>query len=222
MPLAVEAVAGGSKVGGVGTTVTVSFTVTSANLLLVGIGVGFSNADPLTAVIGITYNGVTMTAVSGSDSDDNNFEGCRWYSLPNPDTGTHDVVATVNSAAQVGVGVVSFASASSTLGTPSIATNTTANPAVTVADSAAGEIVVSCVATDAAGDPTTEGGTVIADIENIDGDSDFNFQYQAATGPNTNATWTNPESGSGWAASGLSVRAASGGGGLQLMGQASF
>ena len=226
MAFSVEAVGSGSKVGGAGTTVTVAHTITSANLLLVGIGVGFNDAgtDPLTCVTGITYNGVAMSAVSGSDSDDGNFEGVRWYSLATPDTGTHNVVATVIDAdPQVGIGIISFIDASATLGTPSVATNTTANPSVTVADTANGDIVVSGLATDASGGATTAGGTSIADIENVNADSDFNFQYQTASGPNTSCTWTNSTA-DGWAASGLAVKAAGGGGGgasgrdLMLMG----
>lgn len=229
MAFGVESTNGGSKDGfSPGTTLTISHTVTAANLLLVGVGVGFDDVgtDPLTVLTGVTYNGVAMTAVSGSDSDDNSFEGCRWYSLASPATGTHDVVITVNNNdAQIGVGIIGFTDANTTLKTPSVATNTTANPSVTVVDTASGDIVVSALATDGSSGATTAGGTVFTngDIEDINSDSDFNFQYQTASGANTNCTWTNSTTGSGWATSGLAVRAAGGGGAaaastLMLMG----
>jgi hypothetical protein len=224
MAFGVEAVGGSSNTSG---NLTVSFTITAANLLLVGVGVGSTGggADPMGIISGVTYNGVAMTLVSGSTSDDNTYEGTAWWRLDTPDTGTHNVVVARTTGGDLGCGIVSFTDASLTLRTPSIANNTTTNPSVTVADTASGDIVVSSCANDNDTAAITQSGSLIAEQEGVGGDSDFNFQYQTASGANTVCSWTDAGSGSGWAASGFAVRASGGGGGggasgrdLMLMG----
>lgn len=201
MAFGVEA-ASGTSTGGA-TSLSHSFTVTSANLLLVGVSIGFSNANPQSNISSVTYGGVGMTAVSGSDSDDNNFEGVRWYRLDNPAAGTANVVVNVTTSCQIGLGAVSFTQASLTLKTPSINTNTTTNPSVTVVDSANTDIVVSALASDATSS-LTQAGSLIYEAESVAGDSDFGAQYQTATGASTVCSWTLPEA-IGWATSGLAV-----------------
>lgn len=218
--LAVEGTpTGGSSVAAT-TTLTVSYTVTAATVLLVGVGIGFNDAgtDPLTGVTGVTWNGSAMTAVAGSDSDDNNFVGARWYQINSPATGTHDVVlTTTTNSIQRSVHIIAFTDASTTLGTPSVATGTTANPSVTVVDTASGEIVVALSVNDNDSGNTVQANTLIYEIESLDNDTEHSSQYLAtAVGANTSMTWTQTGSGDGWATNGLAVAEADGGAGVAV------
>lgn len=222
MAVAREAVSGGSIQNTAVITVA-GFTVTSANLMLVALSVGDDfpvGADAST----VTWNtSQTLTKVASSSIDDGNWASVVWYQLVNPTAATASVVATIAGFTpdQFVVHVVTFTGYSS-LGTPSTATATTANPSVTVVDSASGDIVVAVMATDGSGVATTEANTLIFEVENLGSDTDHNSQNKTATGASTVMSWTNSTTGDGWAASGLAVKGAGGGGAsgrdLMLMG----
>ena len=218
MAFGVEAVGGNS---GISSDRTLSFTVTSANLLLVGVGVGVGSGV-LTDVTGVTYNGVAMTAIASSDSTDSNWAACRWYRLFSPSVGTANIVVSCVGANQSSCNAVSFIDADiagTPLGTPSVANNTTTNPSLTVVDSASGNIVVSlCVNDNEGGASAPTSGTVILDAEDVETDTDHTSQYQTASGGNTVCTFSNAGSGSGWAISGVAVKGVSAGGGGRLVG----
>lgn len=212
MAFAVEATGGNS---GQSSDRTLSFTVTAANLLLVGVGVGEAGGV-LTDITGVTFNSVAMTAIPSSDATDSNWAACRWYRLYNPSVGTFNIVVSSSAVNQSSVHAVSFTDADiagTPLGTPSTATNTTANPSLTVVDSANGNIVVSLSSNDNAAGATTAAGTTIHDAEDVGTDTDHCSQYQTASGGNTVCSWTNAGSGDGWAASGVAVKGVGGGGG---------
>jgi hypothetical protein len=213
MAFGVEATGGNS---GESSNRTLAFTVTAANLLLVGVGVGISGGDIASGVTGVTFNGVAMTAIPSSDATDSNWAACRWYRLFSPAAGTFNIVASTVAANQSSVHAISFTDADiagTPLGTPSTTTNTTANPTLTVVDSASSDIVVSLNVNDNATGATAAAGTTIHDAEDVGTDTDHCSQYQTASGGNTVASWTNSGSGDGWAASGVAVKGVGGGGG---------
>lgn len=199
---------------GVG-TLTFSHTCPAGHtklVVLVATG-GSGGVDVLT---GITYNSVALTRkISVSDGA---FERAQIWELDSPTTGSAQNVvisySTGASGVQFGYGSISFDGAAAATGTASSNTGSTANPSVTVADSANGDIVVSVVANDnaaAAQSPST--GTVIFDFEDIASDSDFTAQYQTATGTNTVCTFTQSDTtGGSWAIVGVAIKQAGGGG----------
>lgn len=199
---------------GSGGGITHPVTVTSANLLLVGLTVGSADHASVGTIDVPTYNGVAMTLIASSAVSDGNWAGAAWFRTINPTAGTLNVVVG-SGHTQMAIHVISFIDADvagTPLGTPSTATNTTANPSVTVADSASGNIVVSAHSNDNGGGATTQtSGTLIFEVEDLGADVDLNAQYQTASGGNTACTWTNAGSGSGWAASGVAVKGVSSG-----------
>jgi len=205
---------GVESVGGVvaqSANCTLSRTVTAANLMLVAVGIGVAGAS-FTGVT-VAYGGVGLTYVASSESTDSNWCGVRWFRLNNPTPGTANVVAQTVGVTQSSMHVITFIDANLTLGAPSISTGSSANPSLTVAASASGDIVVSACVNDNSGVSTTVGGTNImpdATGEDVGGDTDHHSQYQTASGANTVCTWTNSQSGTLWAASGLAVKPAAG------------
>jgi len=199
----VETVGGQTRTG---TNAALSFTVTSANLLLVGISIGQGTPATILSGIAVSRNAQSFSAVASSNVDDGVFCGVKWYRLDNPSAGTSDITSTgLDAAAQGAVHAVSFIDANLTLNAASTATGTSANPSVTVAASASGDIVVAVSANDNSTGATTPANTEIFDGEDVSTDTDHNSQYKTATGANTVMSWTQSGSGDGWAASGLAV-----------------
>jgi len=189
---------------------TISHTLTAANKLIVTTGSadgGGTNRD----ILSVTWHSVAMSQVV--EMDDSSFEHVSIWELHNPDLGTFSVVVTTvaspSSVDQIGVGATGFLEAATALGTPNTNSGSGANPSVTVVDSASGDIVVSCLASDVGPQSvTTEAGTLVWEVEDIGNDSDFNVQRQNATGASTVCSWTSdaPPAG-GWAACGVAVKA---------------
>jgi len=192
-------------------SLTVSHTITAANKLIVTVALGCDDSGGNKNVTGVTFNGDALSQVA--EVDDPAWTSVEIWELHNPDVTTADVVVTLaGSCAQVAAGATGFISAHATLGTPNTAQTTSANPSVTVVDSASGDIVVSVLSTDAGPDgTTTPGGTQLWETEDLDADIDINAQRQTASGASTVASWTSPSS--NWSAAGVAVRDVGGGGG---------
>lgn len=216
MAVAVEAV--GGLAGASGTPAGLAFTVTAANKLCVGIGLGWDGS--FTPLTGVTYNGVAMTPISGSDATDSNFCACRWYQLDNPATGTHDILLTLSENVQWSVNAISYTGAG-TPRTPSVRTANSTDPFVTVASSENGDIVMSLLVTDAAPGANTPGGTTINNAQDIAGDTDQVSQYQTAVGANTVCSWTSTQPDL-FAASGVAIPSQGGTPATQILFVGSF
>lgn len=178
----------------------------SANKLVVTVGAGSSALADRT-VSTVTYNGVALTPIGFSDSG--SFERSEIWRLNNPPTGSaFNIVVTMTGvgANQLAAGAKSYIDAAAAEGAPSSNNGTTANPAVTVVDSASGDDVISMLSTDNESATTTEAGTSVWKDENVGADSDFNCQSQTATGANTLCAWTNSASGTSWAAVGVAIK----------------
>jgi len=201
---------GAAEVGGDG-VITWSHTCgASANKLVVQIGAGDATLTNRAAE-SVAYNGVALANLGASD--DGSFERAEIWRLNSPGTGSAlNIVVTATSPGapgQLACGAVSFNDADAAEGAASTNTGTSADPTVTVADSANGDIVVSILATDlGAGGDTTENGTLIWEDEDVAGDSDFNAQRQVATGANTVCGWTSGAN--GWATMGVAVKPTAG------------
>jgi len=169
-------------------------TVTAgANKLLVTLGSGSTGLADRSANT-VKFNGVDLTFVVAAD--DSGFQRGEIWELHNPPTGAAytidaDFGSPVTQNPDLAAGAISFFGAATALGTGYADENTTANPSLTVVDSANGDIVVSVLSSDVGPDSaTTEGGTLIWEDENVDSDSDYAAQRQVATGANTVASWT--------------------------------
>lgn len=193
-------------------TVTWNHTVAAEhNKIAFLIGTGMSGgADPVTGS-GVSYNSVQLSAVSGANASDGNFERGQIWHLNSPATGTNvcSVAYSAGSAVQINGFSISFEGASASVGTPSTNTGTSANPTVTCADSANGDVVIGILVTDGSASTTTPSGTQIGESEDISSDSDQNAQYVTATGANTVISWTNSTSGEGWVAIAVAIKNAS-------------
>lgn len=166
--------------------------------VLIGTGTG-SGAD---AVTGVTYNSVAMANIA--NQSDGNFERVQIWQLNSPTTGTNTVAVTFGSGAiQFFPCAISFDGASTTVKTPSYNSASSANPTVTVTDSASGDIVIAVIATDNGG-AIAQAGSIIGEAEGVAGDSTFNAQYQTASGASTVCSWT-ATAGDLWIAVGIAI-----------------
>ncbi len=204
---------------------TYNFPVTIASgvtLLMVGLSIGCTAANPFSVFTSLVWNtSETIAQVSGSQTDDNNFEGVAWYSLVNPTPGSFNVGVTFNAAYQVGVTVAQFTDASLVIETPSITAeggSASANPSLTVVDTASGNCVLAILANDSQDDITGQSGTDIGNAF-VATDSHFAGQYTTASGANTVMSWTEGSTGASWVISGVAISGPAGGGGNVLMGQ---
>jgi len=209
MALSVENTGGNSP--GVNSVVQISnFTVTSANKLIVLVGIGGNINNP--HVTSITFGADNLTYV-GSISD-SNWCNAEIWEKHNPTIQTSTITVTINESVQLAAGAIGFIDASVNLGTFYSNVDDTANPSVTITDSANGDIVVSTMVTDLGPvGTTTENGNLIYEAENINDDIDFNSQWQNASGPNTVCSWTSaaPPVSNFWVAAGVAVKPLSAG-----------
>lgn len=196
-----------------GGNISTAFTVTSANLLMVGVTLGEAGHDA--TAIPPAWNGVAMTLVTGSNVSDGNFCAVAWFKMANPAAGTFNVTLAGSGVSQGAVHIISFIDADSAVSnTPSTNTATSATPNVTVADSANGEIVLAVTCTDGSGGAgstavTTSGGVEIFEAEDLANDTDHSSQRVTATTSGTAMTWSAVSD--PWAASGVAVSAGGGG-----------
>jgi len=136
---------------------TWSFTNTAGTLLIVGACVN-DTGTPTVAISGVTYNGVAMSAIAGTDNASTLGTAsnlCRLYQLLSPATGAHTVSVSWTGGGgysdAIG-GAISFTGNNSTTptGNPATASDTsgTSNSAsVSLTGTASGDYVVSLVAT---------------------------------------------------------------------------
>lgn len=126
-------------------TLTISVTITTGDLLVVGVGA--NDGEAAGAVTGITWN--TVQALTKLDSINAGVAGVAmadlWYRIA-PATGTHDVVVTISGNANLAAGCVVLVGTHQTTPFTShiTATNSSTTPTVTVT-SAAGELVIDVV-----------------------------------------------------------------------------
>lgn len=211
----VDAVSAGTAVLS-NTTISWSHTcAASANKLVVNVSVG-SSAIATINISTVTYNGVSLSLIR--ENDDGNFEMVSSWYLDNPASGANTVVVTTNfTVQQLMAGASSWIGALA--GAPAnsyTATGNTANPSVTVVDSASGDAVIGAYASDVGPTATTtNNGTTIYDAEDVSSDSDFAAQYYTASGANHVASWTCSASGAGndWAIHAFAIKSAPGAGG---------
>lgn len=107
--------------GGSVTSLTTEHTCTGSDLVLI---VGTSVGSSTQTVTGVTYNGVGMTKVAGSEvSQSQNGTTALWY-LINPATGANDVVVSISSSQNISVGIASYTGASQSSQADVSSTNT--------------------------------------------------------------------------------------------------
>ena len=128
---------------------TVSHTVGSGSdrVLIIDVVVGES-PDTMT-VNSVTYNGTSATSLAKRHSNDNTVGYVEKFVLINPDSGTHDIVATLSAAAHsIIVGGKSYAGASQTLadytGSVVSAVSGTGNPSVNITTTSSDSLVDDC------------------------------------------------------------------------------
>ena len=152
----VDAVATGT--GSAITSLTVSKVVSGDRRLLIVYIHAEDTADGHTNTSGVTYNGTAMTKISGVDQ--NNISCSDWY-LINPDTGTHDIVASfTNTFDDVVLAGVSFENVdqSSPIRTNNTATGNGATSTVTVANSQDKDFVIAGTTVASTGGGTSGSG----------------------------------------------------------------
>lgn len=215
---------GGNSSGAGPTSLTQAFTVTAANLLLVGVSIGDGGAID-TIVTGVTWNTTgTLSAVSSSTASDGVWSQVKWFRLDSPAAATANVVVSCNGGGmtpdQIAMHIIGVTNYDSGTGLRAASTtnNTSANPSLTVAASQSGDLVVAAVSNDNEGGNTVQAGSLIFEAENVGSDTDHSSQYVTATGANTVMAWTQSGNGNGWAASGIPVPITGGGGGGATLG----
>jgi len=183
-------------------SLTFSHTVTSANKIVVTVGIG--NANGVT-ISGVTFNGDALSFVAGK-TDSNPWCRVEIWERHNPDVVTGNVVVTFSGTTyHAAAGCTGYIGAAEALGSPSTNGASTANPTVTVVDSANGDLVTSVMMTDGSVAATTPAGTQLWEVENLGSDCDINAQYQTASGASTVCSWTNSTT-DNYAAAGVAVK----------------
>lgn len=219
----VETVGGATATGNTAITSS-SETLVSSNLLLVALSFGDSHfSGPTPSILSVTWSvgSQAMSLVASSGISDGTWSSVIWYYLNNPNPGTGTVTATFgDTLGQIAIHVAGVIGAG-TLRTPSTANGFTADPAVTVGNAVAGDLIVAVVSNDNNNGVITEANTLIFEAEDLGSDTNHNSQYKTATGGDT-MSWTNlvSDPAVGWAASAFAIAASAGG--PQLFPQSSF
>jgi len=195
------------KSAGLGTTVTLSTTLTAGANLLVIFTYNYNGANACT---GVTYNSVAMTEHVSKIHD--NFGGIArvkmWY-LANPSTGSaYNIVATWAGAGSydkhiAGASFSGYGSIGTGYSNSAPTNSTSANPSVTVSDWASGDYAVGGVIM-MYSSPTTGDTLIASDFSNNNDDTYSNCSYQTADG---NLNWTS--SAAAWAAVGAAIKPSS-------------
>ena len=190
-----------------------SFTNTAGDFLLCYIGAGdavSTDFDGWTA----TYAGASMTAIPSSKVYDGGWVGIQGFYKIGPATGTNTVATSTGGLDQVAVMCASFTGVDQTtpLGTAATNSATSGTTASVSVSSATGELVIGGIASDAE-DGITETGTLILEAGPVASDTLFGIQYYSGAASVT-AQWS--QSTNRWAVSGVSIKPASGGGGVTL------
>lgn len=185
------------------TTMTFSFTTAGANrLLFVCTGVGESSPN-LYALTGVTYNGVAFTKSWATNSTD--WVGSDGWYLVNPASGANTLVVTFggSGADQRWVNAINITNVHQTVpvDTAATASGTSTAPSVVVT-SAANDLVISSVSTDAEGTLTMTVGTQIAKTQNVGTDTDYGSAQSAGAATVTHTWTTGLED---WAIGGVSI-----------------
>jgi len=184
-----------------------SFTVTSASLILVSVGIGDATRT-LTSVKWNTTESFTLVR----NEDDATFESAQIWRLENPTPGTFNIaVDWAASPGQALVTISGWIDGKVSTSTPNGATAATANPSVTVADYVSGtDVLYATYASDLGNVGTsTESDTLIGEAENVDGDSDFATQYKTGAGTSIGWTASAPSDGK-WCIAAVSIKPAGG------------
>lgn len=171
------------------TTFNLSFTVASANKIVVVVGTGHSSDRTPTSV---TYAGEALTKCA--ESDDGSFENSTIWYRDNPTSGTADVDVTWGAfISHIGIAATGLIGAAP--GTPASVqqalTGTTANPSLTLSGTEAGDICIGGYASDLGSDGTTTAdGHSFLDAEDLATDTDLSAQDVTASGASTVLSWT--------------------------------
>ena len=203
-----------------GGTTTYSHTVGSGSNLLLIVAVSFwSNGSSSAGLSGLTYNGTSMTLVSGTAQTSSS--GAFYtaiYALPAPVTGTNSIVATVaGQCDKLGLASISFTGADQTTGIDAaggtIGTSGTVTQSLTT--TAASEYLVDAVSHLSANTASSNSNTSIYNDGAVGAGTASQYGSAASAGSNS-MSWTYPDPGDQWAYSVAAVKAASGGGGSTI------
>jgi hypothetical protein len=194
------------------TTTQWAHTTASGNdrLLIVFASAG-SNTSSDTQPSGVTYGAASLTMLTNSFIHDG-WDGISIWYLVAPAVQTANITITwpvATNNVQGGIAVVATdVNQSSPLGTPARATGSSTSPSTGAITSAVGDLVVAGIASDSASG-ITEGGTLISEQENHEGDTSYGAESYSGAATVT-ATWTQAEN-TGWAVVGVSVQQATAG-----------
>lgn len=173
-------------------------TVTSATRLMALVSLG-SGREPNRTVSGISWDtaGTPQAFSLVGKIDDGSFETAEIWQLNNPTAGNKNCTITIgDTIGQLAWGLIGVLNPGAT-GTPANGQNTTANPSITVADTANDDLVFSVLASDAGGGTAPSANAVqLWAYDNTD--SSFVGQRQTATGADTVCAFTDDAVPAGW------------------------
>lgn len=160
-------------------------------------------------ILSVIFNGTeVLTLVPGSASDDGNFCASSIWRLLNPTATTADVVVTKTGAgnAVIGAGATRLTGVDQGTPTGTAATASGSSATASVAVTAASDdVTVGAIGSDSEGG-ITETGTLLWEVENIGSDISTGGQYYTTGNPTVQ--WS--QSNTGWAVSGVALKAAGG------------
>ena len=185
------------------TSLTVSKVVSGDRTLLIVFVTAEDGTDGESNTSGVTYNGTAMTKITGKDQGSDSISA--WY-LINPDTGTHDIIASfTNAFAEVSLAGISFENVDQTspIRDNTSASGTTGTITVTLTNSQDNDFVIAgLIKTVVAG--TTPGSGQTERWDNNRGLYTDAGSTELATGAST--VMDHGSSGGVWATIGVSIK----------------
>ena len=186
MAVSVDSTSGGTA--SVGTTVTVSHTVSSGSnrVLVVCIGMEYiSGGFPITSV---TYNGVALTEPGGTGVIQSGLCCDLWY-LVNPDVGTYNIVVTKTNSYATAVSAISLFGGSTPTNDNSTQSASGTSSSLGITAGSAGMLVDVIVTS--SGTPTANGSqTAFQAHTNFTGTIDQSASYKTVTSGSQTMDWT--------------------------------
>lgn len=203
--------AAGSDDPGSVTTSTISFTcATRSNRILI---VSARSWTTLRAHSSVTYNGVSMTQIPGTEAVAPLVRTTHWYLIaPTADGSAHDIVLTMDGAADVVVGAVSYYGVNQTTPFGTATTDVAVTPAPAAVTTIVGGLAIGVISGNFSGGGGGNEAPGSGETERVDvkrSPNNIQIQDKRATSTSTTITWAATGAGTAYNAVAIPMNPAS-------------
>lgn len=200
--------------GFTGATLDITYTTVSLTNPVSFVCAGAGDATSSTThASGVVHGSDTYTELPSSFRHDG-WDGVSvWYKINPTIQAAATLTITFPAAPSITSGIAfvySLVDQTTPFGTAALNNGSSTAPTVTVTSGVVDDVIVGCLSSDSASG-ITEGGTLIKEQQNIEGDTSYGAEAYAGSTSQAVA-WTQAEN-TGWAVVGWSIKQVSGGGG---------